>query len=112
MWRIDPAARHVECGSSPSCGVFANGFTSIVDITFDNDGGLYVVEIDENSWITVEGLGTPAGGTVNRCRPSGLRCIPIATGLPIPTSVALQRGHIYATINALIPGEATVTRIV
>lgn len=66
VWRLEPGARGVTCPSN-SCEVVAGGFTSILDIAFGPDGHLYVVEFDEAGWLTSVGVGTPAGGTVNRC---------------------------------------------
>jgi hypothetical protein len=112
IWRIDPGARHAECGSSPACTVVARGFTSIVDINFGPDGTLHVVEIDEASWLAVElGLGTE-GGTVNACTWPSFTCSVEAGGLTIPIAVAINRaGDVFAAVAALIPGEAKVIEI-
>lgn len=109
IWRIEPGTRHAQCGSSPACTVVADGFTSIVDLTFGPDGALYVVEIDEASWAAVElGLGG-IGGTVNRCAPSTWTCSAVATGLPVPIAAAVNRdGTLYAAINALTPDAQVV----
>jgi hypothetical protein len=112
IWRVEPGSRHVRCGSSPKCRVVANGFTSIVDLSFDRHGHAYVVEIDENSFLVFEGtdFGPPAGGTVNRCDAWTWDCHAIARNLPIPTAAAVQRGNVFVAINSLVPGEATVIR--
>jgi len=106
VWRIEPGTLHADCGSSPACSVFADGFTSIVDLAFGPDGTLYVVELDEASWAI--DLGLPGlGGTVNACSSSG--CSQVATGLPLPMAAAVdRRGTVYAAINALVPGAAEV----
>ena len=114
VWRIEPGARHAECGTSPACTVVADGFTSIVDLTFGPDGTLYVVEIDEASFLAVElaGFGLPGltlGGTVNACDSSTWTCAEAATELPIPIATAIDRdGTVYAAIFALVPGAAQV----
>jgi hypothetical protein len=112
VWRVEPGARHVQCGSSPECTVVASGFTSIVDLAFGPDGTLYVVEFDEASWAAVEfGLAT-LGGTVNACDPATGGCTQVATGLPMPIAVAVdRRGTRYAAINALVPGAAQVVQL-
>jgi hypothetical protein len=101
IWRIEPGTRHAECGSSPACTVVADGFTSIVDLAFGPDGTLYVVEIDEASFLAAElpmfGL-PPAtmGGTVSACTPGSWSCTEIATDLMLPTSIAVSRdGTVY-----------------
>lgn len=111
VWRIERGARHAECGTSPACRVVADGFTSIVDLTFGPDGKLYVVELDEGSFLAAE-LGKGAGGTVNACSSRTWRCKAVASGLPAPTAAAVTRtGKVYAFINALNPAEATVIAI-
>ncbi|HET9695044.1 MAG TPA: ScyD/ScyE family protein [Steroidobacteraceae bacterium] len=107
VWRIDPSARHVVCGTSPQCVQVAAGFTSITDLSFGPDGTLYVTEFDEASWAAVEfGLG-PVGGTVNACAVSSGACTVVATGLPMPTDVAFRKdGQGAVVINALVPGNA------
>lgn len=113
IWRVEPGARHVDCASSPACSIVANGFTSIVDLTFGPDGTLYVVEIDEASWAAIE-FGTGSlGGTVNACNPTTWTCSEVATGLPIPVGLAVdpRTGEIFLTINALVPGAARVIKL-
>ncbi|MGQ0797839.1 MAG: ScyD/ScyE family protein [Methanobacteriota archaeon] len=108
IWRIEAGTLHAKCGESPACSVVADGFTSIVDLSFGPDGTLYVTEIDEASWLAVElapfGLDVMLGGTVNACDVSDWTCTEVATGLPIPiaTSVAGD-GVLYAAILVLVP---------
>ena len=114
VWRIEPNTLHAECGSSPACSVVAGGFTSIVDLAFGPDGTMYVVEIDEASFMAVElaffGLpGLTLGGTVNACTPGSWTCSVVASGLSIPTAVAVGRDRtVYVAISGLIPGAAQV----
>ena len=113
IWRIEPDARHVECGTDPACTVVADGFTSIVDINFGPDGTLYVVEIDEASWAAVEfAPDSMMGGTINACDLDTSTCTAEATGLTIPIAVAVRdSGEVFAAVSALIPGEAAVIEI-
>jgi hypothetical protein len=114
VWRIEPGTRHAECGTSPACSVAYSGFTSIVDLDFGPDGTLYVVEIDESSFLAPElaaffGLPVPLGGTVNAC--SGGSCAVVLEAL-LPTAVAVDKqGAAYATVGALIPGMAQMVAI-
>ncbi|MBD0291164.1 MAG: ScyD/ScyE family protein, partial [Thermoleophilia bacterium] len=112
IWRIAPNARHAQCGTSSACRVVASGFTSIIDMSFGRNGTAYVVELDEASWLAVEG-GEGQGGTVNACniRTRPWSCSEVASGLPIPTAVAIDRGSIYVTLFGLVPGEAQVARL-
>lgn len=111
VWRVAPDADWAQCGSSPDCvKVFDGGFTSVIDLTFDDDGTLYVAELDEGSWLAVEfGLPAATGGTINACEVDVLSCQVIASGVPILTALAFDgHGTLWATRNALIPGLAEV----
>jgi hypothetical protein len=66
VWRIEPGTTGAVCPSE-DCEMIFNGFTSIIDMTVGPDGYLYVVEYDEAGWLTSLGVGTPEGGTVNKC---------------------------------------------
>lgn len=101
VWRIERGTLHAECGKSPACQVVADGFTSITDLEFGRNGTLYVVELDEASWLATES-GKGVGGTVNACRRTGgsWNCSALAANLrPNPTAVAIGKGStIYATL--------------
>jgi len=109
VWRIEPGARHAECGSSPDCSVVVRGLTSIIDLSFGPDGALHAVEFDEDSFLAVE-LGQATTGTVNSCDVETGHCS-VITHLPLPTAVASTRRHTYATALSLVPGEAHVVKI-
>lgn len=113
IWRVSPDASGALCGSSPDCElVFDGGFTSIIDLTFGPDGALYVAELDEASWVAVEILQAPTGGTINRCDLDTLTCTERAGGLDILTAVTFDKhGTLWATVNALIPGLAEVVAV-
>ena len=68
------------------------------------------VEFDEASWLAAE-FGQGAGGTVNSCELATSSCDVLAQ-LPLPTGVASTRRHVYATMLALVPGEADVVKMV
>jgi hypothetical protein len=106
IWRLDPNARHVVCGQSPSCPLVKSGFTSIIDIIFGPDGKAYVVELDERSWLAAES-GFGIGGTVNVCSTTWV-CTARNTQLPFPTAVALKDGKLYSTLFSVIPEQAQV----
>ena len=113
IWRIKPHARHARCGESADCRVVADGFTSIVDLSFGRDGTLHVIELDEASWFAIEVTQTPIGGTVNACRRQrwtrSWDCDVEAGGLLMPTAVTVDtRGRVRVAVNALIPGAAEV----
>lgn len=67
VWRIEPGTTDAVCPSA-ECEVVLDGFTSVIDMAFGPEGDLYVVEYDENGWLSVVVPPIPtAGGTVNRC---------------------------------------------
>lgn len=112
IWRIEPDARHVHCDPDVTdgpCTLVADGFTSIVDLTFGPDGTAYVVELDEASWFAVE-VATDGmeGGTVNTCDPTTWVCTEAATGLTMPMAVAHNDAGSFVVVSALIPGETAV----
>jgi hypothetical protein len=118
VWRINPAARHVHCSDDPAvtpdCMVIADGFTSIIDLAFDRRGTLYVTELDEASWFSVEVTNTPIGGTVNACtlNAGSWTCAPFETNLATPTGVASDAtGRLYLNNHALEPGAAEVLTV-
>jgi hypothetical protein len=113
IWKVAPNASWAECGSSPDCElVFDGGFTSIIDLTFGPDGSFYVSELDEASWAAVEILQAPTGGTINACDVATLTCGEVASGIPILTAITFGKdGTLWATRNALIPGQAEVFEV-
>ena len=118
VWRIEPDARQVHCSADPAvtpeCTVVADGFTSIIDISFDRRGTMYVTELDEASWFAVEVLGNPIGGTVNACTQDAgtWTCAPLEQNLATPTGTASDAtGRVYVTNHALEPGGAEVLTI-
>jgi hypothetical protein len=113
IWRVAPDASSAECGSGPDCVlVFDGGFTSIIDLGFGPDGRLYVAELDEASWAAVEIFQAPTGGTINACAVATQACSPVAPGIPILTAITFGKdGALWATRNALIPGQAEVFEV-
>ena len=118
VWRIKPGSLHAECGTSDACEVVADGFTSIVDLNFGPDGTLYVTEMDEASWASVEILQQVTGGTINACAwGSGsfpLTCDEVETDEPLmmPTATTIGGdGKLYATVWSLVPGMADVVAV-
>lgn len=110
IWRVAPGASSAQCGSSPDCVlVFDGGFTSIIDLTFGPDGSLYVAELDEASWAAVEIFQAPVGGTIDACNVATQACREVASGIPLLTAMTFGKdGALWATRNALVPGQAEV----
>ena len=107
VWRIAPGTRHARCGSSPACSVVMTGFTSIIDLAFGPDGRLYVDQLDDSSWLAVDG-GGGTGGSVHACDLSTDTCQTVVSGLPLLTSIAFRGSTLWGVTFGLVPGLADV----
>lgn len=112
IWKISPGAVEAMCGESEDCVKAFEGFTSIIDMTFDKHGMLYVAELDAQSWFAVEVLHAGVGGVIKVCDPETMQCNVIASGIPMLTAITFDKdGKLWATRNALAPGMAQVVQI-
>lgn len=112
IWKVAPDADGAACPSAECVKVFDGGFTSIIDLAFGPDGRLYVAELDEASWASVEIFGSVTGGTINACDVSTSICEEVATGIPVLTAITFGKdGALWATRNSLTPGGAEVVAV-
>jgi hypothetical protein len=98
VWRVLP-------GRPPEA--FCEGFSYIIDLDFDRDGNLYVLE-------HASGPNGPFARTPGRLLRVGPDCrkTEIRTGLPAPSSVAIgPDGDAYVSINSTSPATGAVLRI-
>jgi hypothetical protein len=93
-------------GSAPT--VYAEGFTNIIDLEFDAQGNLYVLEIDQNGL-----LAPPVAGRLARINSNGGTVDTIASdGLVMPGGMAIgPDGAIYVSNFSTAPGAGQVLRI-
>jgi hypothetical protein len=71
-----------------------------------------VAELDEASWIALEGAGPTLGGTVSSCDLETHTCQEVASGIPILTAIATDKnGTLWATRFALVPGLAEIVSL-
>jgi len=96
--------------------VYADGFTAALDLAFDPDGRLYVLEMARNGLMAIEEDPTnlaAAAGALIRINDDGSRT-EVATGvLVMPIGLAINTdGVIYATNLSLVPNMGEVLRIV
>ncbi len=104
IWRVVP-------GEDPE--VYATGFTAVIDLVFDANGRLYVLEAVQNGLGAIDRT-DPASmaGALIRVDPDGSRTVLDGTPLIFPTSVALgPDGALYVTNNGIVPGQGQVLRI-
>ncbi len=99
------AVFRVMQGSAPE--VFRDGFTNIIDIAFDRQGALYVLEISHNGLLS----GNPVGALI-KVTPGGQREELFPGALISPGGMTIGRdGAIYVTRFATLPGVGDVVRI-
>jgi len=111
---VSPGASWAQCGVSPDCvKAFDGGFTSIIDLAWGPDGRLYVLELDEASWFSLDlQNGASLGGTVSACNVTTATCQVVASGIPIPTAMTFGKdGTLWVTRFALIPGAAEIISV-
>ena len=91
-------------GETPE--IYADGFTNVIDLMFDHDGSLLVLEFAKNSWVC-----DPTGALI-RLRLDGSRETLISEGLVMPTAVAMGKDHaLYISNYAAAGGEGQVIRV-
>jgi hypothetical protein len=87
--------------------VYADEFTNIIDLAFDPEGSLYVLEYAANSILS----GDPTG-ELSRVAPDGTRTTIASEGLISPTGLALgPDGGIYISNNGFLAGQGQIIRI-
>jgi hypothetical protein len=92
-------------GSAPE--VFEDGFTNIIDIAFDREGALYVLQISRNGLLS----GNPVGALI-RVAPGGTRTELFPGALIAPGGMTIARdGTIYVSRFATMPAVGDVVRI-
>jgi hypothetical protein len=107
VWRVAPGTLHAHCGTSPACSIVTTGLTSIIDLVFGPDGKLYVAQLDDASWLAVEG-GGGLGGSVHACDVTTGSCQTVVSHVPILTSIAFRGTTLWGAVWALVPGHADV----
>ncbi|MFO7168352.1 MAG: ScyD/ScyE family protein [Chloroflexota bacterium] len=99
--------------------VYAEGFTNIIDLAFDSDGNLYVLELVDEGLLQAQGPGGNLTGELLRVDapsappPSPLTGTTVITdGLLAPTSVAISpNGGIYISNSGVFSGTGQVVRV-
>lgn len=107
-----PGAAHifrVVPGKAPT--TFAEGFTNIISVTFDQKGNLYVLEIVKDGLMYAEQGGSMTGRLV-KITPDGLRTTVMTDGLIAPGGVTVgPDGALYVTNHSVFTGKGEVLRI-
>lgn len=90
-------------GQAPT--VHATGFTNVVDLAFDRDGTLYVLEIAHNGLLSGD-----MTGALIKVKRDGSHQI-VTTALTGPGGLALRDGAAYVSDCGVCPGTGKVVRI-
>lgn len=91
-------------GEAPQ--IYAEGFTNVIDIAFEADGSLLVLEITRHSLAS----GDPTGALI-RLRPNGSRRTLLSAGLNTPTAVLVAGdGALYISNCGTCAGDGQVIR--
>jgi len=86
--------------------VFADGFTNVIDIAFERDGSMLVLEIAKNSLLSDD----PTGALI-RLKRDGSRNTLLSEGLIHPTAVAVRGGAAYISNCGTCAGGGQVIRV-
>jgi hypothetical protein len=92
-------------GEAPE--VYADGFTNVIDIAFEGDGSLLVLEIAKHSLLSDD----PTGALI-RLKPDGSRQTLLSEGLERPTAVAIGYDALVISNCGVCAGDGQVIRVV
>ncbi len=114
IWRIEPGTEDADCRPNAKrgpCRVFADGFTSVIDLTFADDT-LLVLEIVKDGLLAAESGTAPPIGALWAVDDDSKREI-AAGSLLAPGGVAVaDEKRIYVTTGTVFgPGAGEVVRI-
>lgn len=116
VWRIKPGSVDAVCDpESPNtgnCRRYADGFTSITDLAADSRGGIYVVELVQQSWLQWElGLVDPPVGGLFRIPRGGGDPVELAAGQLILPGAADVDHHGKVFITGPVFGPGALSKI-
>ena len=89
-----------------------NGAQAVpTSVAIGPDGKLYVAQLEDASWLALEG-GGGVGGSVHACDLATGSCQTVVSHVPILTSIAFRGSTLWGVIWALVPGRADVVPLV
>jgi hypothetical protein len=90
--------------------IYAEGFTNVIDIAFEHDGSLLVLELATNALPVSD---PSALGALWRLKPDRSRQTLLSEGLIMPTSVAIGKDHaLYISNRGVSAGDGQVIRVI
>ncbi|GBF80655.1 ScyD/ScyE family protein [Aphanothece sacrum] len=100
-------ARIFRIDSNNQVEIYAEGFTQIIDLAFDAQGGLYVLEFASKSLFSEFSL-----GDLIYIDPNGNRTSILSDVLNTPTALEIApNGDIYISNQGYVPGQGQVLRV-
>jgi hypothetical protein len=103
IWRV-------PLGGAPE--VYAEGFTNVIDLTFDAAGNLYVLELNENGLLQAGGPGGTINGALIRVASDGTSEQLLDDELVAPGGLAFDAdGALYVSTGSIFAGEGAVVRV-
>lgn len=97
-------------GANGEAEIYASGFTNIIDIAFDRQGNLYVLEIAKDSLLAATS-GPPAGRLVRVAKGSNTQTVLASEGLIAPAGLLVDDDAIYVSNFGVFPGDGQIVRI-
>jgi sugar lactone lactonase YvrE len=84
--------------------IFAEGFTNIIDLDFDSNGNLYVLEYATNGLLSGD-----LTGALTRLNPDGTRTTLLQEGLIAPTSFTFgDNGDVFIANRGIAVGQGEI----
>lgn len=116
VWKFPADANNIVCTEDTmDCQVLINGLTSVIDLAIGPDRLLYVVEFDENSWISSFVPGLAAGGTISTYDLEGNFIEIVASGLSFPSAITFdKKGNLWLleNNNIALPDKKPTVRMI
>jgi hypothetical protein len=97
-------------GANGEAETYASGFTNIIDIDFDDQGNLYVLEIAKDGLLAAEN-GPPQGRLVRVDPDSKAQTVVASAGLVAPSSVLIDGDAIYISNFGVFPGQGQIVKL-
>jgi glucose/arabinose dehydrogenase len=102
------AARVFKIVPGQAPAVVATGFTNVIDVAFDKQGRLLVLEHATHSLLSGDGV-----GALKRVEPDGSITTLVGSGLVNPTALSVAPdGSVYIANNAVSVGTGQIVRFV
>lgn len=113
IWRVADTNGDGDALDDGEMTVFADGFTNLVDLAFDDLGHLYALEIASGGLLAAEGSEDPAAfaGAVVRVEADGSHTVIADNGLIAPTGMAINGSGIYVANFGVMPGMGQIVKL-